>query len=29
MPYATFHYRVQKRQIVTPDSIWIIRRAAV
>ena len=26
MPYATFHYRVQKRQIVTPDSIWIIRR---
>jgi sortase A len=26
MPYATFHYRVQKRQIVTPNSIWIIRR---
>ena len=26
MPYATFHYRVQKRQIVTPDSIWIISR---
>jgi sortase A len=26
MPYATFHYRVQKRQIVTPDSLWIIRR---
>lgn len=26
MPYATFHYRVQHRQIVTPDSIWIIRR---
>ena len=26
MPYATFHYRVQRRQIVTPDSIWIIRR---
>src|SRR5262249_1475289 len=26
MPYATFHYRVQKRQIVTPDSVWIIRR---
>src|SRR4029079_15034567 len=25
MPYATFHYRVQKRQIVTPDSFWIIR----
>jgi sortase A len=28
MPYATFHYRVQRRQIVTPDSIWIIRRVA-
>ena len=26
MPYATFHYTVQRRQIVTPDSIWIIRR---
>jgi sortase A len=26
MPYATFHYRVQKRQIVTPDSLWIIGR---
>ena len=26
MPYATFHYRVQQWQIVTPDSIWIIRR---
>jgi sortase A len=26
MPYATFHYRVQHRQIVTPDSVWIIRR---
>jgi sortase A len=26
MPYATFHYRVQRRQIVTPDSTWIIRR---
>ena len=28
MPYATFHYRVQHRQIVTPDSTWIIRRVA-
>jgi sortase A len=28
MPYATFHYRVQRRQIVTPDSTWIIRRVA-
>lgn len=27
MPYATFHYRVQRRQIVSPDSTWIIRRA--
>jgi sortase A len=27
MPYATFHYRVQRRQIVTPDSTWVIRRA--
>jgi sortase A len=26
MPYATFHYRVQHRQIVKPDSVWIIRR---
>jgi sortase A len=26
MPYATFHYRVERRQIVTPDSIWIIKR---
>jgi sortase A len=26
MPYATFHYRVQKRQIVTPNSVWIVRR---
>ena len=26
MPYATFHYTVQRRQIVSPDSIWIIRR---
>jgi len=28
MPYATLHYRVQHRQIVTPDSTWIIRRVA-
>jgi sortase A len=28
MPYATFHYRVQRRQIVTPDSVWIIKRVA-
>jgi sortase A len=28
MPYATFHYRVQHRQIVTPDSTWIVRRVA-
>jgi sortase A len=28
MPYATFHYRVQGRQIVTPHSVWIIRRVA-
>jgi sortase A len=26
MPYATFHYRVQRSQIVTPDSLWIVRR---
>src|SRR3954469_5275499 len=26
MPYATFHYRVERRRIVTPDSIWIIKR---
>lgn len=26
MPYATFHYRVQYRRIVSPNSIWIIRR---
>jgi sortase A len=26
MPYATFHYRVQHLQIVTPNSIWIIKR---
>jgi len=28
MPYATFHYRVERRQIVTPDSVWIVRRVA-
>ncbi len=27
MPYATLHYRVQRRRIVTPDSTWVIRRA--
>lgn len=26
MPYATFHYRVQRTRIVTPDSLWIIKR---
>jgi sortase A len=26
MPYATFHYRVERRQIVTPGSFWIIKR---
>jgi sortase A len=26
MPYATFHYRVERRRIVTPGSIWIINR---
>jgi sortase A len=26
MPYATFHYRVEYRRIVTPNSIWIIHR---
>jgi len=26
MPYATLHYKVQHLQIVTPNSIWIIRR---
>jgi sortase A len=28
MPYATFHYRVERTRIVSPDSIWIIRRVA-
>jgi sortase A len=28
MPYATLHYRVEHRQIVTPNSVWIIRRVA-
>lgn len=28
MPYATLHYRVERRQIVTPNSVWIIRRVA-
>jgi sortase A len=28
MPYATLHYRVERRQIVTPDSVWITRRVA-
>jgi sortase A len=28
MPYATFHYRVEHRRIVTPDSIWVIKRVA-
>jgi sortase A len=28
MPYATFHYRVERDRIVTPDSIWIVRRVA-
>jgi sortase A len=27
MPYATLHYRVERRRIVTPASFWIIRRA--
>ena len=26
MPYATFHYRVERRRIVTPDSVWITNR---
>lgn len=28
MPYATFHYRVERRRIVTPDSLWVIKRVA-
>jgi sortase A len=26
MPYATFQYRVERRRIVTPNSIWVIKR---
>jgi sortase A len=26
MPYATFHYRVERHRIVTPGSFWIINR---
>jgi sortase A len=28
MPYATFHYRVQRRRIVTPDSYWVVNRVS-
>ena len=28
MPYGKFHYRVDKVQIVTPDSLWITRKRA-
>ncbi|MDX6656482.1 MAG: sortase [Solirubrobacteraceae bacterium] len=26
MPYARFHFRVERHRIVTPSSFWIIRR---
>jgi sortase A len=26
MPYATFHYRVERRRIVSPTSVWVIKR---
>ena len=26
MPYATFHYRVERTRIVGPDDIWVIKR---
>jgi sortase A len=26
MPYATFHYRVQRRRIVSPKALWVLGR---
>ena len=28
MPYAQLSYRVEKRRIVTPDSLWVIKRVS-
>jgi sortase A len=28
MPYAKFHYRVERRRIVSPGSVWIVNRVS-